>query len=55
MVSCALDMLAMVERMSIQQGEEVRPLSIRVGMHSGKVHAGLIGWTKMIYDMWGVN
>jgi len=30
-----------------------RPLSIRIGIHSGSVVAGVIGTKKFIYDLWG--
>lgn len=55
MVNCALDMLTLIQDMSIEQDGKRMPLAIRIGIHSGLVHAGLIGWTKMIYDMWGVS
>ena len=29
------------------------PLSIRIGIHSGPVVAGVIGRSKFIYDLWG--
>ncbi len=28
-------------------------LSVRVGIHSGAVHAGLVGSRKFVYDVWG--
>ena len=30
-----------------------RPLSVRIGIHSGPVVAGIIGRNKFIYDVWG--
>ncbi len=44
----------MMKEISIKQAGQLKSLSVRIGVHSGVVHAGLIGWTKMIYDMWGV-
>ena len=29
------------------------PLSVRIGLHSGNVVAGVIGRQKFIYDLWG--
>lgn len=54
-VNCGLDMIRMMKGMSIKQNGQLKPISIRIGVHTGLVHAGLIGWTKMIYDMWGVR
>jgi class 3 adenylate cyclase len=36
--------------MAAQSGE---PLTIRIGIHSGPVVAGVIGKRKFIYDLWG--
>ena len=46
----AFDMLAHVERVS---GETGYPLSIRIGMATGPVMAGVIGTDKFSYDVWG--
>lgn len=53
MVDCALKIVQMTQKLSVRQGMHRLPISVLVGIHSGLVHAGLIGWTKMIYDMWG--
>ncbi|HWO18663.1 MAG TPA: adenylate/guanylate cyclase domain-containing protein, partial [Kofleriaceae bacterium] len=46
----ALDMLAGV----IEYGQRAGvPLTIRVGIHTGSVVAGVIGKKKFIYDLWG--
>lgn len=29
------------------------PISMRIGMHSGPVVAGIIGTRKFVYDLWG--
>ncbi|MEJ7600971.1 MAG: adenylate/guanylate cyclase domain-containing protein [Kofleriaceae bacterium] len=46
----ALDMLASVEAYGSRHGT---PMSIRVGIHTGSVVAGVIGTKKFIYDLWG--
>jgi adenylate cyclase len=46
----AFDMLAHVERVSRETGH---PLSIRIGMATGPVMAGVIGTDKFSYDVWG--
>lgn len=46
----AFDMLAVVDRVSRETGH---PLSVRVGIHTGPVVAGVIGKRKFIYDLWG--
>ena len=46
----ALDMLAFVESYSERLGLD---LTIRIGIHTGPVVAGVIGTKKFIYDLWG--
>lgn len=46
----ALEMLAMVGEITPAAGE---PLQIRIGIHSGPVVAGVIGWRKFAFDLWG--
>ncbi|ALG67793.1 adenylate/guanylate cyclase domain-containing protein [Beggiatoa leptomitoformis] len=46
----ALDMLRDVQTFSGRQGT---PLSIRIGINTGPVVAGVIGVKKFIYDLWG--
>jgi class 3 adenylate cyclase len=50
LVAFALDMLDTVERLSRETGHV---LSVRVGVHTGPVVAGVIGKRKFIYDLWG--
>jgi len=45
-----LAMLAIVAEIAGRTGE---PMSIRIGIHSGPVVAGVIGKRKFIYDLWG--
>ncbi|RYZ57170.1 MAG: adenylate/guanylate cyclase domain-containing protein, partial [Proteobacteria bacterium] len=46
----ALEMQAGVEAYAKRTGTE---LSIRIGLHTGSVVAGVIGTKKFIYDLWG--
>lgn len=47
---CALDMMAAFESVDAQLGTG---LTIRCGLHSGPVVAGIIGKKKFAYDIWG--
>lgn len=46
----ALDIVAAMTKMRTKGGE---PLSIRIGIHTGPVEAGVIGTKKFTYDLWG--
>jgi class 3 adenylate cyclase len=46
----ALAMLGIVADLAVRSGES---LTIRIGIHSGPVVAGVIGKRKFIYDLWG--
>lgn len=46
----ALDMLKEIKHFHTKDGQ---PFSIRIGIHSGPVVAGVIGIKKIIYDLWG--
>jgi class 3 adenylate cyclase len=50
MARMALDMLTAIADYDKKVGGE---LTIRVGLHSGSVVAGVIGTKKFIYDLWG--
>ncbi|KAB2899739.1 MAG: HAMP domain-containing protein [Kofleriaceae bacterium] len=50
MARMALDMLDAIAAYAARVGGE---LTIRVGLHSGSVVAGVIGTKKFIYDLWG--
>uniref|UniRef100_A0A1A9UI70 adenylate cyclase n=1 Tax=Glossina austeni TaxID=7395 RepID=A0A1A9UI70_GLOAU len=57
MASFALDLLKSIEelnaRLKEQRGLTNPPLSLRVGMSSGEVAAGIVGYTTSHYDIWG--
>lgn len=46
----ALDMINALERFNAEHGTA---LTVRVGIHTGPVVAGIIGTRKFIYDLWG--
>jgi class 3 adenylate cyclase/NAD(P)-dependent dehydrogenase (short-subunit alcohol dehydrogenase family) len=41
------------DRVKVDPGDRSVPLSVRVGIHSGPLVAGVIGRRKFIYDLWG--
>ena len=49
----ALMALRMVETLHAYNREHDIDLNLRIGLHSGKVVAGVIGKNKFIYDLWG--
>jgi class 3 adenylate cyclase len=49
-VSMALEVLAQGERLRWPSGA---PMSVRVGVATGPVAAGIIGYRKFAYDLWG--
>jgi len=46
----ALDMLETTRRLSADMGETVE---VRIGVHTGSAVGGVIGTTKVFYDVWG--
>lgn len=46
----ALEMQAALSRLVAQTGA---PLQLRIGVHTGPVEAGVIGSTRLTYDLWG--
>jgi adenylate cyclase len=50
----ALEIQRAVERYSIDKADgETSPISLRIGIHTGDVVAGVIGKKKFSYDLWG--
>jgi class 3 adenylate cyclase len=45
--------LAMLDIVAEIAGRTKESLSVRIGIHSGPVVAGVIGKRKFIYDLWG--
>jgi class 3 adenylate cyclase len=45
--------LAMLDIVAEIAGRTGEPMSVRIGIHSGPVVAGVIGKRKFIYDLWG--
>ena len=46
----AIDMQREITKIKVQDG---RPLSLRIGIHTGPVVAGVIGIRRFTYDLWG--
>ena len=49
----ALDMLGVLEQLEPLDARGFEGLSIRIGIHTGPVVAGVIGKRKFAYDLWG--
>jgi class 3 adenylate cyclase len=53
-VRAALDMQAELTKLMDQKAREGKPrFSMRVGIHTGPVVAGVVGSHKFAYDIWG--
>ncbi|MEM8554940.1 MAG: ammonium transporter [Pseudomonadota bacterium] len=51
-VDAALDMVFQTQQLATKLG---RDLSIRVGVHSGPLVAGVVGELRFVYDVWGAT
>jgi class 3 adenylate cyclase len=47
---CAIEMLGLLRRFKLERGFQ---LSIQIGIHSGDIIAGIVGKSKVVYDVWG--
>ena len=53
-VLAALEMLSFISELNRKKLERGEPVwEIRIGIHTGEVIAGVIGHTKIAYDIWG--
>lgn len=53
-VLAALKMQEFMKEYNINQNNKNEPiLQMRVGLHSGAIVAGIVGYTKFAYDVWG--
>ena len=50
MADLALDIQSAISQLQLP---EAPGLQVRIGIHSGPVVAGVIGWRKFAYDLWG--
>lgn len=46
----AIEMLAILRRFNIDRGYQ---LSVQIGIHSGDIVAGIVGKSRVVYDIWG--
>lgn len=46
----AIEMLAILRRFNIDRGYH---LSVQIGIHSGDIVAGIVGKSRVVYDIWG--
>lgn len=46
----AIEMLGLLRRFNIERGYQ---LSIQIGIHSGDIVAGIVGKSRVVYDIWG--
>ena len=49
-IDCAIEMLGILRRFKLERGFQ---LSIQIGIHSGDIVAGIVGKSKVVYDVWG--
>lgn len=46
----AIEMLGIMRRLNLDRGYE---LNIQIGIHSGDIMAGIVGKSRLVYDVWG--
>ena len=49
-IDCAIEMLGILRRFNLERGLQ---LAIQIGIHSGDIVAGIVGKSKVVYDVWG--
>ena len=53
-VQAALDIQAFMEQYNKERmAKNSKPFEIRIGLHTGSVVAGIVGFKKFAYDIWG--
>ncbi len=53
MIHAALDIRNFVKKEQQKKGEPKMPFDIRIGINTGPVVAGVVGFKKFAYDIWG--
>lgn len=48
----AFDLLDCIKEFNLEH-PDIKPISLRVGIHSGPVVAGVVGTKRFLYDIWG--
>lgn len=49
-IDFAIEMLGVLRRFNLERGFQ---LSLQVGIHSGDIVAGIVGKSRVVYDIWG--
>jgi len=49
-IDFAIEMLGILRRFNLERGFE---LGIQIGIHSGDILAGIVGKSRVVYDIWG--
>jgi len=49
-IDCAIEMLGILRRFNLERGFQ---LAIQIGIQSGDIVAGIVGKSKVVYDVWG--
>ncbi|MCP9931594.1 adenylate/guanylate cyclase domain-containing protein [Cyanobium sp. AMD-g] len=49
-IDCAIEMHGILRRFNLERGFQ---LGIQIGIHSGDIVAGIVGKSRVVYDVWG--
>lgn len=49
-IDFAIEMLGILRRFTLERGLQ---LSVQIGIHSGDIVAGIVGKSRVVYDIWG--